>query len=236
MANPALNEKLFKRVDAVVDTSRMSINGSVNKTGILLLIAIAGASVGWSGASPVLLVAAFLGTLILSMLIIFGPQRAVYLSQAYAFGEGVLLGTISATYAEMFPGIVFNALALTLGCLGFTLILYRARIVTVTDKFRSVIIVSTLAICMTYIVDMIMGMFGSGMMMIHQGSTVGIIFSGVVVVVAAMNLFLDFDMIEKLNQRGAPKYMEWYCGFALLVTLVWLYLEILRLLSKLNRK
>jgi len=237
MSNPAFSDKVFKRVDAViVDSSPMTVQGTINKTGILLLLVVAGASLGWNAQSGGLLIGALLVSCILSIAIIMGPQRASYLSPVYAVFEGVLLGAISSFYAVQYPGIVSNALILTLSCLFLTLVLFRFKIVQVTDKFRSVIMISTMSICLTYVVDLVMGFFGSGIPMIHQSSALGIGFSLVVVVVAAMNLFLDFDMVEKAQARGAPKFMEWYCGFALLVTLVWLYLEILRLLSKLNKK
>jgi uncharacterized YccA/Bax inhibitor family protein len=236
MANPALNEKFLSKISALEDGTTMSIHGTINKAGFLLLIAIAGAALGWGSYSPVLLIVAFISSFALSLLIIFGPQRANYLSQGYAFAEGVLLGSISSMYALRYPGIVSNALLLTLSCLLVMLGLYRFKIIRVTDRLRSVLTAATMAIVITYAISMIMGMFGTDLPMIHQSSPMGIGFSLLVVGVAAFNLLLNFDMIEQAQAKGAPKFMEWYCAFSLLVTLVWVYLEILRLLSKLNKK
>jgi uncharacterized YccA/Bax inhibitor family protein len=236
MANPAFSEKALNRISTLSDTSKMTIHGTINKTGFLLLFVIAGATLGWDSQSSLLLISSFIANLVLAMLIIFGPQRAPYLSQTYALSEGILLGSISSMYANLYPGIVSNALLLTISCLGVMLMLYRFKVIQVTDKLRSIIMTATIAIAVTYFISMIMGFFGSSIPMIHQSTPIGIAFSVIVVGVAAFNLLLDFDMIERANAQGAPKFMEWYGGFALLVTLVWLYLEILRLLSKLNRK
>lgn len=236
MANPALNEKTWNRISDTSTVEVMTIQGAINKAGILIMLAIGGAYLGWNLQSGLIMMASLVGALILSLVIIFKPTTASYLSQPYAVIEGLLLGTISSVYAAKFPGIVSNALFGTIGCFVIMLALYRLRIIQVTEKFRMVLLAATGAIALTYIADFIMGYFGTSIPMIHQSSTVGIIFSVAVVGVAAFNLMLDFDMIEQTEARKAPKYMEWYAGFALLVTLVWLYLEILRLLSKLNKK
>ena len=135
-----------------------------------------------------------------------------------------------------YPGIATNAMILTLSCLVLMLGLYKFKIITVTEKLRSVIMAATLAIGVTYLISMVMGFFGSQIPMIHESSPIGIGFSVIVVGVAAFNLLLDFDMIERAQMQGSPKYMEWYGAFALLVTLVWLYLEMLRLLGKIQKK
>ncbi len=236
MANPVFNDKILSRISVDGDTAKMTIEGTINKTGFLFLFLVAGAVLGWNSTSPALLVCDLIFCLVTSFLIAFKPVRASYLSQPYALGEGVLLGMISSMYAVQYPGIVSNALILTFSCLGIMLVLYRFRIVRVTEKLRSVVMVATMAIGVTYMISMIMGIWGSQIPMIHQSSAMGIGFSVVVVGVAAFNLLLDFDMIEQASLRGAPRFMEWYGGFALVVTLVWLYLEILRLLSKLNKK
>lgn len=236
MANPSFNEKLLQRISVIESSSDMTVEGTVNKTGILLLLAACGAYFGWNTSSAGLLIAALIATLVLSLIIIFGPHRAAFLSQPYALAEGFLLGSISSMYQFKYPGIVSNALILTFGCLAVMLVLYKYRIIHVTEKFRSIIVAATLAIALTYFISMIMGFFGHSMTMIHESSPLGIAFSVVVVGVAAMNLLLDFDMIDKLARQRSPKVIEWYGGFALLVTIVWLYIEILRLLSKLNKK
>ena len=236
MANPGFSEKLFQRLEGVTTTDTMTFEGTINKSGLLLAFAIAGAAVGWQAESMGLAMILLLVNLVLAFAIIWGPHRAQYLSQVYALGEGYILGAISAIYAVQYPGIVSNAMFLTIGVLGVMLVLYRFRIITVSDKFRSILMAATMAVALTYFVSMIMSLFGSSVPMIHQASPIGIAFSVVVVLIAAFNLLLDFDMIESLQSRGAPKYMEWYAGFALLLTIVWLYLEILRLLSKLSKK
>lgn len=236
MSNPALSEKVLNKVTGYADTSKMTINGTIHKTGILLLITVAGASLGWDSNSPILLFGSMIVALILSFAIIFGPQRAPMLSPIYAFCEGLLLGSISSVYSARYPGIVSNAMFLTLSCLFIMLALYRFRVIRVTERTRSVITVATLAIAVTYLVQLVMSIFGSSIPMINDSSPMGIGFSLLVVGVAALNLLLDFSLIEEANARGAPKFMEWYGGFALLVTLVWLYLEMLRLMSKLNKR
>ena len=232
MANPALNEKVLKNAQELVGESRMSLNGTINKTGFLLVIATLGASLGWGLQSTEVLIGSLLVALVLSVLIIFKPERAAYLSQIYAFAEGILLGSISYVYSGQYPGIASNAMFLTIGCLFVMMGLYRFKIIQVTERVRSIIVSATLAIAVVYLVQMVMSIFGSTIPMIFESSAVGIGFSLVVVGIAAFNLLLDFDLVDRLNAQGAPKYMEWYCAFSLLLTLVWLYLEILRLLSK----
>lgn len=236
MSNPVLNEKTLNKIQDFGATEKMTMEGTINKSGILILLTVAGAYIGWNTPSPFMLIGSFIATLVLVLLISFKPERAAYLSQPYALMEGMILGTISSMYSVLHPGIVSNALILTISCLALMLGLYRFKIIRVTEKLKSVIMGATLAICATYVISMIMGFFGSSIPMIHESSPMGIGFSVLVVGVAAFNLLLDFDFIEQAYQRGAPKYMEWYGGFALLVTIVWLYLEIIRLLSKMNKK
>lgn len=236
MSNPALNEKTLLKIRDLDDTSRMTVSGTMNRAGLLILLTILGASYGWTQQSMPLMIGMVIGTLILALVIIFKPHLAPMLSPVYAVAEGVLLGTISAVYSLRYPGIVTNALILTLSISVLMLALYRFKIIVVTDKVRSIVIGATMAIAATYMVSIVLSFFGTTIPMIHETGWVGIGFSVVVVGVAAFNLLLDFDMIERSERAGAPKFMEWYGGFALLVTLVWLYMEILRLLGKLNRK
>ena len=166
-----------------------------------------------------------------------GPISGSYL----CIIAGPVLGAISAMYnnvfAERAPNIVINAVGLTMGVAVAMYLLYSFRIIKATEKFKSVIITATVGIGIFYLVVMVLRMFGfENMPFLHEGSTFGIIFSLVVTGVAALNLILDFDMIEKGSEMGAPKYMEWYGAFGLMVTIVWLYLEILRLLSKMSKK
>ncbi|HWU42606.1 MAG TPA: Bax inhibitor-1/YccA family protein [Bdellovibrio sp.] len=234
MGNPAFSEKALKRIGSLAgaDVDKMTVQGAINRTGILLAILALGAGLGWNLESPILLFGSLIGALILSFVIIFNPPRAAYLSQVYAFLEGILLGSISSFYDVKYTGIVGNALMLTVGILGLMLALYHFKVIRVTDRFKSVLISVAGAIAIVYFIDIVMSFFGVSVPMIHQGGMYGIGFSLLVTAVAAFNLLLDFDMIEKSNEAGAPKFMEWYGAFALLVTLIWLYLEILRLLSK----
>ncbi len=236
MSSPALNEKTWDKVRDYATEDVMTIEGTINKSGLLILLTISGAYFGWNTGSMGALLGSFLATLIMSIIIIFKPKTASYLSQVYALMEGFLLGSISSTYAFKYPGVVTNALFGTIGCFTLMLVLYRTGIIRVTEKFRMVLIAATGAIALTYLINFAMGFFGTGIPMIHESTPMGIAFSVIVVGVAAFNLMLDFSMIEEAHARRAPKFMEWYCGFALLLTLVWLYIEMLRLMSKLNKK
>lgn len=236
MSSPALNEKVLGRISDLTTESRMTLNGTVNKTGILVVLTVLGAMAGWGMNSPIIMIGAMIISLVCAFAVIWGPQRAPYLAPVYALSEGLMLGAISATYSHAYGGIVSQALFLTVGCLAVMLGLYRFRIIRVTEKVRSIILAATLAIALTYVIEIVMNFFGHHIPLIHQNNTYGIAFSVFVVGIAAMNLLLDFDMIERAYQRGAPKFMEWYGGFALLLTLVWLYLEILRLLAKSSRR
>ncbi len=237
MSNPAFSQKTWTRIGEVTDVGTMTIEGTVNKSGFLILLTILGACVGWNLQSGGILIGSVIAAAILSFCIIFKPQRAAFLSQPYALLEGLFLGSLSVTYAARYPGIVTNALVGTLGCLAVMLVMYRFRIIRVTEKFKTVMLAATAAIAITYLVSMVMNLFGSaGVPMIHESSGAGIAFSVVVIGIAAFNLLLDFDLIEQMYNRQAPKFMEWYCSFALLLTLVWLYLEILRLLAKASKK
>jgi uncharacterized YccA/Bax inhibitor family protein len=154
----------------------------------------------------------------------------------YAVLEGLFLGGISAIFEMSYPGIVIQAVALTFGTLFCLLAAYKSRLIKVTENFKLGIVAATGAICLIYLVSIIMGFFGASIPMIHSSGPLGIGFSLFVVTIAALNLVLDFDFIERGSEMGAPKYMEWYGAFGLVVTLVWLYIEILRLLSKLRRR
>jgi uncharacterized YccA/Bax inhibitor family protein len=238
MANPSFNDKLMQRISVAdqAGTDTMTISGTINKTGILLLITMTGGFFGWNSTSPLMMFGFLILALILSMVIIFGPQRAPMLAPIYAFTEGYVIGSVSYFYSFRYPGIASNAMMLTFGCLAAMLFLYRTKIIKVDDRFRSIIVGATGAIAIAYLINIVMGLFGSSIPMLHEASPIGIGFSVLVVLVAAFNLLLDFDQIENLSARRAPKFMEWYGAFALLVTLVWLYLEMLRLLSKLNKR
>jgi uncharacterized YccA/Bax inhibitor family protein len=237
-----MNDAVYARAGrADVSTSAMTLEGSVAKTGILLLLLLIAASVTWSQAmkgatnlSYGLMMGGAIGGFIVAMITCFRPQVSPVTAPIYAILEGLLLGAISAATEARYPGIAVQAVGLCIGTLAVMLFLYGTGIVRATEKFKIGVIAATGAVCLVYLADIILGFFSIHLPMIHQGGIVGIGFSLVVVVIAALNLILDFDFIQQGVQRQVPKYMEWYGGFSLLVTLVWMYLEMLRLLSKLR--
>jgi len=166
------------------------------------------------------------------MITVFKTQAAPYTAPIYALLEGLFLGGVSAMFEARMPGVAIQAVGLTFGTLFCMLAAYRSGLIKATEKFKLGVVAATGGICLLYVVNMVLGMFGRPIGFIHESGTVGILFSAFVVVIAALNLVLDFDFIERGAEQGAPKYMEWYGAFGLLVTLIWLYLEILRLLGK----
>ncbi|HEX4070053.1 MAG TPA: Bax inhibitor-1/YccA family protein [Planctomycetaceae bacterium] len=238
-ANPAMNESVYQRAGfADASTSVMTLEGTVFKTAVLLVILMGGAICSWTpsiSTTPLsggLMTIGFLGGFVMAMVTIFVPRISPYTSPVYAGLEGLALGGVSSLFEKSYPGIAIQAVGLTFGVLAVMLGLYGTRIVQVTEKFKIGVIAATGAICLVYLVDMVMSFFGARIHFIHDAGWVGIGFSLVVVGIAALNLILDFDFIEQGVRRQAPKYMEWYGAFSLMVTLVWMYLEILRLLAK----
>ena len=238
--NPAMN--VFQNTITIPGEGVMTEKGTLNKFFLLFLLVMASASLTWKAfydgvnVMPWMMGSMILG-FITALVTIFKKEWASYTTPLYALFEGVFLGAISATYNNAFakaaPGIVTQAVLLTFGAVIGMYLLYRFRIIKVTEKLRSVIFIATAGIAIFYLLAIVLRMFHVDIAFIHEGSMLGIGFSLVVVVIASLNLLLDFDMIEKGVAGGAPKYMEWYGAFGLLVTIVWLYLEILRLLSKL---
>lgn len=257
-SNPALNEDVFSDAARGYSASRtMTLEGTVIKTGCLLAILVAGAVYTWvqtDAMAPALtteavrrastmtvpqntymfMLVGIVGGAIASLITIFVPRVAPYSAPLYAGLEGLALGGISTIFEYHFPGIAVQAVGLTFGTLAALLLAYSTRLIRATENFKLGVVAATGAICLVYLASFILGFFGIAIPMIHQSGLVGIGFSVVVVAVAALNLVLDFDFIENGVRQGAPKYMEWYGGFGLLTTLVWLYLEVLRLLSKLR--
>lgn len=246
MANPLLNEKAFRRVDQLVQTAgeSMTIEGTINKTAFLLLLVAATAAWVWTRyfqtLDPATVMPYMWGGLIVglvaALVTIFLPAWARISAPVYAAAQGLALGAISAFYEQQLHGIVFQAVGLTFGVLAVMLIAYRTGVIKVTDRFRMIIVAATGAIALLYLVSMVLSLFNISIPFIHQGGTFGIIFSLVVVGIAAMNLALDFDYIQRGVEHGAPKVLEWYAAFGVMVTLIWLYLEILRLLAKIRRR
>jgi uncharacterized YccA/Bax inhibitor family protein len=217
-------------------TEAMSLQGVINKSGILLLLCMGAAAFAWTHPElrmPLLLVGLF-GGLIACLVGTFKPTTSPVAGPLYAVLEGLALGAISQVVQVRYPGIVVNAMLLTFGVLALMLVLYTSRTIRVTPGLVKGIMIATGAVFLVYMADIVLGFFGVQMPMIHQNGMLGIGISLVIVGIAAFNLLIDFAVIEESVGQGAPKYMEWYCGMALLVTLVWLYLELLRLLSKLR--
>ncbi len=243
--NPTLSEKQFEKSLTTGTGETMTVRGTMNKFGFLMLMVMAGAAFAWqwfdAGKNPMpLMLGGALGGLVIALVITFKKEWSGYLAPAYAILEGLFVGAISAyfnfIFQEKYPGIITHAVLITFAVAASMYLLYTLRIIKVTDKLRSIIFVATASIAVFYLLSWILGFFGIQFAFLTTGSTFGIIFSLAVIAIAALNLVLDFDMIEKGSEMGAPKYMEWYGAFGLLVTLVWLYLEILRLLAKMNSR
>jgi uncharacterized YccA/Bax inhibitor family protein len=232
--NPALQGDVF-RESAVMDSSEaMSVSGTVNKSFFMLILLVFSASFVWSrpeAAAPFLFPSVILG-FIVALVTIFKKEYAPVTAPIYALVQGVVLGTISSFFEMRYPGIVIQAVGLTISTLFCMLFAYKTGIIKVTEKFKLGVVAATGSIAILYLASILMGFFGANIGFIHSSGPVGIGFSVFVVIIAALNLVMDFDLIEKGAEFNAPKYMEWYAAFALMVTLIWLYLEILRLLSK----
>ena len=215
----------------------MTLSGTVNKTGLSLILLIISAGYTWGNpAMHGMVVPAVILGVILAFATIFKPMLGHITVPAYAVAQGVCLGVISMIFNNMYPGIVVQAVFLTFGTLGALLLAYKSGLIQATENFKLGVVAATGGIAILYLINFVMGFFGSGIGVISSNNNMGILFSGFVVVIAALNLVLDFDFIEEGAEMGAPKYMEWYGAFGLLVTLIWLYLEILRLLAKLQSR
>jgi len=232
--NPVLTSNAFNI--ATDESDVMTINGTVNKTFLLLFIVIGSGYFAWNNlvTSMYLAFPAAIMGFVLTLLIIFNKKWISYLAPIYAVTQGIFLGMISYYFNSLYDGIAITAISYTLCILFGLLSIYRLGIIKPTENFKLGVGAATSGIFLIYMINFIMSFFGSGIGVIHSSSPMGILFSLVVVGIAALNLVLDFDFIEEGAEIGAPKYMEWYATFGLLVTLIWLYIEILRLLSKLN--
>lgn len=236
--NPALSAKTFDGLGASADP--MTLSGTINKTAILFAILLIGAGWVWNlyfasrAISDVMIYlwAGTFGGFVIALVTIFNKQVSPYTAPIYALLEGFAIGAISAFYEARRPGIALQAVGLTMGTLVCMLAAYRFQIIKVTRNFQMGLLAATGGIAVLYLVDMVLMFFGHPVSFIHEGGTVGILFSLFVVGIAALNLVMDFDFIAKGVAQRNPKYMEWYSAFGLIVTLVWLYLEILRLLGK----
>ncbi len=268
MSNPILNDRIWNkaahnpgwaapdpttRATPITDgpvsgwnSQVMTVSGTISASGVLMVILLAAAVVGWqmgpdntageAGGFPALALGGVLVGFACAIAMYFKPMWAKFLAPVYAVGEGFFLGVISKAYEGYQKGIVLQAVGATLGVFVVMLVLYRTKIIKVTDKFRKIIITATMGLMVFYLFSFIINLFGGGVSFLQSTSLLSIGFSIFAAGLAAMNLALDFDFIEKGAKQGLPKGMEWFAAFALVVTLVWLYLELLRLLSKLQRR
>lgn len=246
--NPALKESTFLDLGSGAVVSRdgeaMSLNGTVNKTAILLLLAVLTAAFAWSQAltpagelAPgfgIYVWGGAIGGFVIALVTVFKKAWSPVTAPLYALVEGFFLGAISAMYNHLYEGIVLQAVMLTFGTLFALLMAYRSGLIKATENFKLGVVAATGGIALVYLATIVLGFFNINIPLIHESGIVGIGFSLFVIVIAALNLVLDFDFIETGVEQGAPKYMEWYGAFGLMVTLVWLYLEFLRLLAKLR--
>ncbi|MNY08723.1 Bax inhibitor 1 like protein [compost metagenome] len=237
--NPTLTDKTF---DAHPWSGQepMTIQGTVNKTLLSLLILVAGASITWQLAStqpalvPVLVLVGVLGGLIVALTTVFKKEWSPLTAPLYAGLEGLALGGISAFTEQVYPGVPMQAVGLTFATLFSLLVAYRSGLIRATENFKLGVVAATGGIALVYLASFVLGFFGITIPHLHAATPIGIAISCGIVVIAALNLVLDFDFIEQGAAHRAPKYMEWYGAFGLMVTLVWLYLEILNLLMKLQ--
>lgn len=222
----------------------MTTTGTATAGGVLLVLLMVAAFVGWTRASsslegsanfPTLAIVGILVGLGCAIALRFKPTWAKVLAPVYALGEGFFLGVISGFYNAEYKGIVVQAVGATLAVFAVMLVLYKSRIIKVTDRFRRIVLMGTMALMLFYVVSMVINLFGGSVSYLQSATPLGILLSVAATGLAAMMLAVDFDMVERGAREGWPKNMEWYCAFGLLATLVWLYLEILRLLSKLQR-
>ncbi len=243
-ANPALNSNTFGSISVAAGEETMSLQGTVNKTLVLLGLLLLPAAYVWqmhfagqrADLVPAIMIGGLVGGFVLGLVTIFKKKWAPVTAPLYALAEGAFLGGLSAFMESRFPGIVIQAVGLTFGTAFALLFAYTSRLIKPSENFKLGIAAATGGIFLVYLVTLVLRLFGKDMPFIHGSGWIGIGFSAFVVVIAALNLVLDFDFIEEAAGAGAPKYMEWYAGFGLLVTLVWLYIEILRLLAKLRSR
>ena len=240
-SNPTFSDRILREY-SYADTDRtMTVQGAVNKVILLLALVIAGAAFTWSkfmvqtetgeGIVAGWMIGGSVVGFILAIVISFKKEMAPFLSPIYAVCEGLCIGALSAYFELMFPGLVMRAVVLTFGVLFAMLFLYKTRMIQATRRFRAGVMAATIGLAVAYLAMFILRLFGVNTSFMFGGGTLGIVISLIIVVVAALNLILDFDFVEKGADAGLPAYFEWYSAFGLMVTLIWLYIEILRLLA-----
>jgi uncharacterized YccA/Bax inhibitor family protein len=243
--NPALTKDTFSKAGiATAGTDAMTLEGTVHKTAILLLAVLVPAFYTWNlyyqsqdmQLITNLLWTGCIGGLVAGFIIVIRPQWSPFLSPVYSILQGLCLGGLSAIMNAAFPGIVIQALTLTFGICGIMLLIYKLKIIKPTENFKLIVASATGGIALYYVLSIGLSFVGIQLPLIHESSTAGILFTLFVIVIASLNLVVDFDFIEEGVANKAPKYMEWYGAFGLMVTIIWLYLEILRLLAKLRKR
>ena len=241
-SNPALNEKTFEGRIAVAGEA-MTLQGTVNKTGVLLLCVVITSAWTWGiahsqapEAALPWMMGGLIGGLVFALATIFKKEWSPITAPVYALCEGLVLGGISALLERSYPGIAIQAMGLTFGVTAVMLMLYRTGVLRATPKFTVGVVAATGGIFLVYMVDLVLGIFGRHVPLLNSSGPLGIGVSAVIVIIAALNLILDFDFVETGVHARAPKYMEWYGAFGIMVTLVWMYMEILRLLGKMRQR
>ena len=241
-SNPALNENTFEGRVAVAGEA-MTLQGTVNKTGVLLLCVVITSAWTWGiahsqapEAALPWMMGGLIGGLVFALATIFKKEWSPITAPIYALCEGLVLGGISALLERSYPGIAIQAMGLTFGVTAVMLMLYRTGVLRATPKFTVGVVAATGGIFVVYMVDLVLGIFGRHVPLLNSSGPLGIGVSAVIVIIAALNLILDFDFVETGVHARAPKYMEWYGAFGIMVTLVWMYMEILRLLSKMRQR
>lgn len=239
--NPTLNEDTFEKSGYYSDRETMTIGGTVNKSFMLLALLIGAAVVSWVmffegyDVFPFIIGGA-IGGLIVALIISFAPKTAPFLAPIYAVVEGLLLGALSANYESLYYGITMQAALLTMCVFLGMLLAYKFGLIKASAGFKKGVMAATFGIMLVYLLSFVLRMFGVAIPYLHDSTLIGIGISVVIVIIAALNFVLDFNFIEEGAKQGAPKHMEWYGAFGLLVTLVWLYIEMIRLLAKLANR
>jgi len=236
--NPVMKENAYMQAsqeNALTGGATMTVQGAINKSLILGLIMLATAAYAYTAPSMLFVWGGAIGGFILVIIMSFRPNLSPTLAPIYAGLEGLFVGAISAVYASMLDDIIFQAVSLTMGVFFTMLFIFKSGLIKVTNKLRTGVMMATGAVFLVYLVAIILSLFGIPMPYLHQAGPIGIGISLVIIAIASMNLLLDFDNFEKGQMYRAPKYMEWFSAVGLLITLVWLYLEILRLLAMLSR-
>ena len=241
-SNPTFRNAVFTQTRPIAGEGVMTLGGTVGKTAVLFAVTIASTLYTWrqvaatdGGMLGALLLTGALGGFVTAMVLVFNPRLAPWLAPLYAVLEGLALGGISSVYDARYHGLPAQAVALTFAAGLGMLVLYRAGVIRATERFRAVLLTAALGLILFYAADLVMGFFGTGMPLIRSATPLGIAFSVVACGIASLFFILDFDMVEEGIRSGAPKRLEWYGGFSILMTAIWLYLEILRLLGKLRR-